>query len=201
VEETEYGYGVVTKLIGIAGKPGSGKSAIGRALASRPRIEWIDLDRVAWETYEPWTETYRRVVERFGDGVVGEDGAIARGELAVRVFLDPAAKEDLEAIVHPAVVERIEALRSEHDRRGTAFLIAEGALLTTSRHVNASVFDALIWLEASDAVREARLAAEGRADHAARGDGLAPSRGAIVVDAEGPVEEVVERVLRVFSTL
>jgi len=191
----------VTKLIGLAGKSGSGKSAVGGTLASRPGIEWVDLDRVAWETYEPGTETYRRVVERFGDEIVAEDGTIDRGDLAVRVFLDPAAREDLEAIVHPAVMDRLEAMRSEHGRRGTAFLIAEGALLTTSPHVDASVFDAVIWLEASDAVRETRLTADGRADHAARGDGLSPSRGAIVVDAEGSVEEIVGRVLKVLSTL
>lgn len=191
----------MTKLIGLAGKSGSGKSAVGGTLASRPGIEWVDLDRVAWETYEPGTETYRRVVERFGDEIVAEDGTIDRGDLAVRVFLDPAAREDLEAIVHPAVMDRLEAMRSEHGRRGTAFLIAEGALLTTSPHVDASVFDAVIWLEASDAVRETRLTADGRADHAARGDGLSPSRGAIVVDAEGSVEEIVGRVLKVLSTL
>jgi dephospho-CoA kinase len=191
----------VTKLIGLAGKPGSGKSAVGRALASRPGIEWIDLDRVAWETYASGTATFGRVVARFGEEIVDASGEIDRGELAVRVFLDPAVKEDLEAIVHPAVMERLEALRAEHDRRGTAFLVAEGALLATSPHVEASAFDAVVWLDASDSVRQARLAADGRADHVARGDDLSPRTGAIVIDADGTVAEVTDRVLRAISDL
>lgn len=200
-EASEYRWAIVTKLIGLAGKPGSGKSAVGRALASRPGIDWIDLDRVAWATYEPGTETHRRVVERFGDGIVAEDGAIDRGELAVRVFLDPGAKDDLEAIVHPAVMERLRTLRSECRQRGTAVLVAEGALLTTSRHIDASIFDAVIWLEASEVTRGARLVADGRADHAARGEDLAHGGGAIVVDAEGAIEEVVERVLQAIASV
>ena len=189
----------MTLTIGLAGKPGSGKSAVGQALASRPGIERIDLDRLAWDVYAPKTGTFDRVVERFGDEVVGPSGEIDRGELAVRVFLDPGAKEDLEAIVHPAVLEQLEAMQAEHARRGTALLIVEGALLTSSPHVHPSLFDAVVWLEAADAVREGRLAADGRIDHVARGDGLAPGDAAIVVDADGSIDEVADRVLRAIA--
>jgi len=191
----------MTLTVGLAGKPGSGKSAVGEALASRPGIEWIDLDRLAWDVYAPGTGTFGRVVERFGDEVVGPSGEIDRGELAVRVFLDPGAKEDLEAIVHPAVIERFEEIQAEHARRGTALLVVEGALLTSSPHVRPSLFDAVVWLEAADGVRKARLEADGRVDHVARGDGLAPGDEAIVVDADDSVDEVVERVLRAIAEI
>lgn len=182
------------KTIGLAGRPGSGKSAVARALASDVGVEWIDLDRVAWETYAPGTETFDRVVERFGDRVVAEDGGIDRGELAVLVFLDPGGKDDLEAIVHPAVLERLKELCEDHCKRGTEIFLVEGALLASSRYVDWSIFDAVLWLDASDAAREARLRGAGRADHASRGDDMSPGDRAIVVDAEGTIREVAERV-------
>ncbi len=182
------------KVIGLAGRVGSGKSAVARLLSSVRGVEWIDLDRVAWETYEPGTETFGRVVERFGDEIVAEDGTIDRGELAVRVFVEAGAKEDLEAIVHPAIVQRLRTLCDEERARGTDVLLVEGALLTTSPHVDRSVFDAVIWLDASDPVRRKRLQAAGRGDHAPRGDDLSPNDGSIAVDAEGAIDEVAERV-------
>ncbi|MCK5827631.1 dephospho-CoA kinase, partial [Candidatus Bipolaricaulota bacterium] len=36
------------KVIGLAGRAGSGKSTVARFLAQTPNIEWIDLDTVAW---------------------------------------------------------------------------------------------------------------------------------------------------------
>lgn len=182
------------KIIGLAGRPGSGKSAVARALAAAPGVDWIDLDRVAWETYVPGTETFDRVVERFGDDVVSEDGAIDRGELAVLVFLDPGGKDDLEAIVHPAVLEHLKELCEGHRNRGTDILLVEGALLASSRHVDWSILGAVLWLDAPDAVREERLRSAGRADHASRGDDVSPGDRALIVDAEGTIREVAERV-------
>ena len=191
---TDYRYAMAMKIVGLAGRPGSGKSAVARILTVSSGIEWIDLDRVAWETYASGTETFDRVVERFGEGVLAEDGEIDRGELAVRVFLDPEAKSDLEAIVHTAVVDRLETLCEAQRERGKQILLVEGALLTSSPYVDRSIFDALLWLDADDAVREERLRAEGRADHVARGDDVLPGDDVVVIDAVGTIDDVAERV-------
>ena len=182
------------KTIGLAGRAGCGKSAVARLLAERDGVEWIDLDRVAWDAYEPGTEAFYRIVGRFGEDVIGEDGAIDRGDLAVQVFLDPEAKADLEAIVHPEVAARLSFLIDDLQDLGTEVLLVEGALLTSSPHVDSSVFDAVIWFEASDAERERRLAAEGRSEHAPRGAELAPGDEAVLVDAEEGIEQVAQRV-------
>ncbi len=57
---------------------------------------------LAWPS-RPATDGFRRVVARFGPGVVGPDGELDRPKLAAIVFHDPTALEDLEAIVHPEV--------------------------------------------------------------------------------------------------
>jgi dephospho-CoA kinase len=190
------------KIIGLAGRAGSGKSAVARALAAAAAdTVWIELDRVAWETYAPGAESYAAVVERFGEGVLNEDGSIDRGELAVRAFVEAGAREDLEAIVHPAVLARMMGLAEEERERGTEILLVEGALLSSSPHVDRSVFDAILWFEVSDDVREARLRASGRADHVVRGDDVSPGASAIVIDAVGSIEDVVGRVRRVIDKI
>jgi dephospho-CoA kinase len=187
---------MATRVIGLAGRPGCGKSAVARALAGRRNVEAIDLDRVAWETYVPETPTYDRLVARFGRAVLSEDGRIDREKLASFSLSDAAARRDLEAIVHPAVSDRLDELRRSADERGTKVLFVEGALLASSPHVDRSVFDAVVWLEASDETRRNRLRLDGREEHADRMDGVCPDGATIVVDAEGTVSEVVERVWR-----
>ena len=183
-------------MIGLAGRPGCGKSAVAAALAAEPNVEAIDLDRVAWETYVPGTSTHRRLVARFGRGILTDDGRIDRAALAAAALGDGASREDLASIVHPAVCERLDRVRRDAERRGVGLLIVEGALLAGSPFVDRSAFDAIVWLEASDGTRRARLRADGREGHVDRMAGAGPTRSTIVVDAEGSPTDIVERVRR-----
>lgn len=187
---------MATTVIGLAGRPGCGKSAVAHTLAQRPGIEAMDLDRIAWETYASGTPTYDRLVDRFGHRIVSKDGRIDRRVLANLALSDLAARRDLEAIVHPAVTERMNALIRSAERRGIDVLFVEGALVASSPHVGRSVFDAILWLDASDRTRRNRLRADGREGHTDRMDGVSPDERAIRVDAEGTVAEVAERVWR-----
>ncbi len=186
---------MATRVIGLAGRPGCGKSAVARALAGKPGVEAIDLDRVAWKAYDPETPTCDRLVERFGREILSGDGRIDRGKLANVGLSDAAARRDLEAIVHPAASERLSELVLDARGRGVRVLFVEGALLASSPHVDRSIFDRILWLEASDRTRRDRLRSEGRESHADRLNGVG-SGTATVVDAEGAISEVVERVWR-----
>ncbi|MDP9022920.1 MAG: dephospho-CoA kinase [Actinomycetota bacterium] len=74
----------------------------------------IDADAIAREVVAPGTSGFEQVVERFGDEVVGPDGALDRDRLAAIVFDDGSARADLNAIVHPKVGQRIAELVAEH---------------------------------------------------------------------------------------
>ncbi|HEU0090322.1 MAG TPA: dephospho-CoA kinase [Pseudonocardiaceae bacterium] len=91
--------------VGLTGGIGSGKSTVAARLAGRGA--WIiDSDRIAREVVQPGSAGLRAVLDAFGVGIRTSDGALDRPALAARVFHDPAARERLDAIVHPLVAVR-----------------------------------------------------------------------------------------------
>jgi dephospho-CoA kinase len=101
-------------LIGLTGGIGSGKSVVSALLAERGAVV-IDADAITREVQAPGTPVLAAMVERFGEGILGEDGVLDRQAVADIVFTDRDALRDLGAIVHPAVgaeiAARLEALQ------------------------------------------------------------------------------------------
>ena len=94
--------------IGLTGGIGAGKSTVAGLLAGHGAV-LVDADVVAREVVAPGGPAYRPLIDRFGSGIVGEDGCIDRPGLAALVFGHPDALADLNAITHPAIgVEMIE---------------------------------------------------------------------------------------------
>ncbi|HVX28980.1 MAG TPA: dephospho-CoA kinase [Nitrolancea sp.] len=93
-------------VIGLTGNIACGKSLVLKTLRELG-AETFDADLVAHEVMRHGTPAWRAIVERFGEGVVGEDGEINRRALGAIVFADPAALEALDQIVHPATVAAI----------------------------------------------------------------------------------------------
>lgn len=92
-------------VIGLTGGIASGKSTVSETLASLGAVI-IDADAVAHEIVEPGEKAFLEIVETFGSGVVGPDGALDRAELGKRVFNDPLLRGKLNQITHPRVGER-----------------------------------------------------------------------------------------------
>jgi dephospho-CoA kinase len=96
-------------ILGLTGPIACGKTTVGNILLELGATERIDADTVVHRLMVAGTPTTRRIVERFGDDILAEDGSVDRRALAGRVFGDPSALRDLEAITHPEV--RLETLR------------------------------------------------------------------------------------------
>ena len=189
------------RVIGLAGRAGSGKTSVGQALAQRPGVAFVDLDRVAWRTYQIGTPTYWRLVSSFGQGILSPDGAVDRSRLAEAAFSSAKKREELDAIVHPAVVDRLKDLILEEEARGKSVLLVEGALLGSSPHVDRSLFTTILWLEASDHTRRERLEACGRGGHTVR-EFTEPGRDVVRrVSVEGTLEDAADRIARLIETL
>jgi len=121
------------RLIGLTGGTGSGKSAAGRRFVQRG-IPVIDADAIGHAVIAPGGVAEAGVREAFGEGILSE-GHIDREKLAARVFGDPAALRQLNALVHPAIFGEIGQRCAAHAEAGAhaviidAALIAEGAQL------------------------------------------------------------------------
>ena len=96
-------------FIGLTGGIASGKSALEKAFAKQGVVV-ADADQLAREVVAPGEPALAAVVERFGRDVLQADGQLDRAALRVRAFGDPDQRRALEAILHPAIRARLEAI-------------------------------------------------------------------------------------------
>ena len=96
------------------------------------------------------------IVDRFGAGVLDEDGEISRPAVAQVVFRDPGELAWLEALLHPLVVREYLAWREELGRRADppALCVTEVPLLYEVG--GETRFDAVVVVTAPRQLREAR---------------------------------------------
>ena len=95
--------------VGLTGGIGSGKSTVAQRLSTLGALV-IDADVLAREVVAPGSVGLAGIVERFGDGVLDDDGVLNRPALGALVFADEASRRDLEAITHPLIAERTREL-------------------------------------------------------------------------------------------
>ena len=99
----------MVKLLGITGNVASGKSAVRQFLENEGALT-IDADLLAQSTYLPGMPAYQPILDAFGSDLCYSDGQINRSRLGKIVFKDPGALRELEAIVHPLVIQGVEAV-------------------------------------------------------------------------------------------
>jgi len=112
-------------VVGLTGGISSGKSTAARSLQARG-VPTLDCDRLAHEAYAPGTAAFGALVAAFGDGIVGDDGAVNRRALGAKVFSDKAAMDTLCQIVWPATAALAAARIAE---AGAPVVVMEAAVL------------------------------------------------------------------------
>jgi dephospho-CoA kinase len=90
------------RAIGLTGGIGSGKSTVAARLVAHGST-LVDTDAIAHALTAPGGAAMPALRQRFGDAVAGADGALDRAQMRSLVFADPAAKQVLEAILHPMI--------------------------------------------------------------------------------------------------
>ena len=104
-------------VVGLTGGIGCGKTAASQRFAYLG-VPVIDADQVSRELTIPGTAVLQAIVECFGNEVLASDGTLDRATLRERVFADPAQRQQLEAILHPAIrramEERLAALHAPY---------------------------------------------------------------------------------------
>lgn len=93
-------------VIGLTGGIGSGKSAASHWFESQG-ICVVDADLVAREVVMLGHPVLTQIQHTFGNWVLLENGELNRRALRDHIFKNPNARQQLEAITHPAIRERI----------------------------------------------------------------------------------------------
>ena len=117
-------------IVGLTGGIGSGKSTAAARFAELG-VPVIDTDVIARELVAPGQTALAAIVARFGEDLLDAQGALRRAALRERVFADPAARRDLEALLHPRIraesLRRIAALRDPYCIWVIPLLLESGA--------------------------------------------------------------------------
>ena len=89
-------------VVGLTGGIGSGKSTVADLLVEHG-ARLVDTDRIAHELTGPGGAAIDALRTAFGPEIVRPDGALDRGAMRGLIFADKAAKQRLEAILHPLI--------------------------------------------------------------------------------------------------
>ncbi len=92
-------------IVGVTGGIASGKSTVSRLLAEKGAFT-INLDEIGHELLKRGSPVMDELLESFGRGILDASENVSRQKLGAIVFSDDAARERLNAIIHPPIVQR-----------------------------------------------------------------------------------------------
>jgi len=124
--------------VGLTGGIAAGKSVVGEMFAALG-AHVIQADEISHQLMQPGEAVYQEVVRHFGAGILDPDGSVNRARLAENAFgtsvksgagNKPARIQELNQIVHPAVIRRQqEWMKQVGQRNPHAVAVVEAALI------------------------------------------------------------------------
>ena len=144
-----------TRIIGVMGGIGSGKSELLKYLEMEYHAYIIIADRVAEMFMQPGTECMNSLKKEFPEHLFSEDGNIIKSQLADYIFQNPEEREHINRLVHPVVVRWIQEEILKYPK-GSIVMI-ESALLLEAK-IN-EFCDEVWYVYAKKEVRSKRLLA------------------------------------------
>jgi dephospho-CoA kinase len=192
---------------GLTGGVASGKSTVAR-MFEELGAKVIDADRIGHELLGSTQPPYNEIVRRFGKEVLDASGEIDRRRLGAIVFSDAAKLRELNAILHPRIIERVEAEAQRYRAQDPRAVILVDAALIFEAGIG-SRFEKLLvaWCPPEMQIErlmakaglsrkkaEQRVAAQIPSDEKRR-------RADYVIDSSGSLEDTRKQVERLFLEL
>ena len=173
--------------VGLTGGISSGKSVVGEMFATLG-VAVIDADHIAHALMQPGQAVYAEVVRHFGGEILNPDRTVNRSKLAEAVFGQPnqndrSRVQELNRIVHPAVIQRQEEWMNEIGRKQPqGIAMVEAALIVEAGA--AKRFDRLIMVTCQPEQRFQRWANLRKVDQQAAAREVTRRMGAQLPDEE-----------------
>ena len=119
--------------IGLTGGIGSGKSTVARILA-KAGAAVVDADALSREMTLAGGLAMAAIAREFGPDFLTVDGALAREPMRQLVFDQPAARQRLQAIIHPLVTQETARQAEQAFAAGAVCVVFDIPLLVESPH-------------------------------------------------------------------
>jgi dephospho-CoA kinase len=141
-------------VIGLIGGIGAGKSRAAAEFARRgARV--ISADGFAHDALRD-PAVRDAIVQRWGRGLLDENGEIVRRRLGAIVFADDAQRRELEALTHPWIQRRVrEAVTGAQNDPAVRFIVLDAAIMLEAGW--SAVCDKLVFVDAPRDVRLQRV--------------------------------------------
>ena len=192
---------------GLTGGAASGKSTVARMFQDLG-ARTIDADRIGHEMLRSSSPASVEILRQFGKGILDDSGEIDRSRLGRIVFGDPQKLQQLNAIVHPRIIARVEDLAAQHHADDPGAVILVDAALIFEAGIGGR-FDKVVvaWCRPEQQIErlmaksgltreeaERRIAAQMPAEEKRR-------RADYLIDCSGSLESTREQVRRVYADL
>lgn len=147
------------KTIGITGGAGAGKTEVLSYIEKKCRCRILLADSAAHAAEAPGQPCYEKLTALLGPDATGADGFLDKKKMAARIFADGTLREQVNAIVHPAVKQYIlSEIESERKKGRADVFFVEAALLIEEGY--GQLLDELWYIYADREIRRRRLSEE-----------------------------------------
>ena len=149
--------GTPGQRIGLTGGIGSGKSTVARMLADHGAVI-IDADAISRSLTAAGGAAIAGIAQQFGSNAIDASGAMDRDAMRALIFDNPAARHQLEAIIHPLVSQESARQADAAVLAGSPCTVFDIPLLVESARWR-SQLDLIVVIDCSEATQVARVLA------------------------------------------
>ncbi len=118
-------------IIGLTGGIGTGKSAASSYLKELGASVW-DADQAARTVVQQGQEGWKAIRREFGAEYFDSTGNLLRKKLADKIFSDEAARDKLNALLHPVILDDMARFLDRSQRDGASIVVLDAPLLFES---------------------------------------------------------------------
>jgi dephospho-CoA kinase len=140
------------RCVGLTGGIGCGKTTVSNEFA-RLGVPVFDADVISKSLTQPGQPALRQIIAAFGDDFLLPGGGLDRARLRRHILQLPAARQQLEAILHPLAWQEIWGKVAASD---APYCIASVPLLVESSH--AASMDRIVVVDCAESLQRQRLA-------------------------------------------
>ena len=167
-------------IVGVTGGIACGKSTVSKLLSKKGAVP-INSDEIGHQLLKRGSPVMGALLEAFGADILDESGDVSRQKLGAIVFNDKAARERLNAIMHPPIVQQSRSVANKLVTEDANCIVLIDAPLLIEANSQDTV-DVIVVVTASTQIQLQRLL-ENRS--------LSPAEVQARIDSQMPLSEKV----------